>query len=152
MSRDVILRGGLIIDGTGAAPVPGSVVVSDGRITDVGTHEDADAREIIDCTGKIIAPGFIDMHSHSDWVVPQPEHGDVLAPLLEQAITTIVGGNCGCSPAPYLPANRALLPAVGRMLHDRELDYGWGGMGEFLATLDRRGLALNVAQLVGHGT
>src|SRR5438876_810859 len=92
------------------------------------------------------------MHSHSDWVIPQPDHAEVLAPLLEQGITTIVAGNCGCSPAPYLPGNQALLPLVGRMLHDHDLDYGWSGMGSFLAALERRGLALNVAQLVGHGT
>jgi len=76
----------------------------------------------------------------------------VLAPLLEQGITTIVAGNCGCSAAPYLPGNQALLLLVGRMLYDRDIDYGWSGMVSFLAALERRGLALNVAQLVGHGT
>src|SRR5262249_45031360 len=106
----------------------------------------------LDCTRKVIAPGFIDMHSHADWVIPQADHGDTLAPLLEQGITTVVAGNCGCSPAPCLPGNRDLLPLVGRMLHDRDLDYGWDGMSSFLARLEQRGLALNVAQLVGHGT
>src|SRR5207245_9795753 len=85
------------------------------------------------------------------WVTPAPAQAQVLAPLLEPGITTVGGGNCGCSPAPYLPGNQALLPLVGRMLHDHELDYGWSGMGSFLATLERRGLALNVAPLVGRG-
>jgi N-acyl-D-amino-acid deacylase len=152
MAGDVLLRNGLVLDGTGAAAFRGSVLVGDGRILAVGADEDARAARVVDCAGKVIAPGFIDMHSHSDWVIPQAEHGAVLAPLLEQGITTIVGGNCGCSPAPYLPSNARLLPLVGRMLHDRDLDYGWSGMGEFLAALERRGLALNVAQLVGHGT
>ncbi len=92
------------------------------------------------------------MHSHSDWVLPLADHGRVLAPFLEQGVTTMVGGNCGCSPAPFLPGNQKLLPLVGRMLHDHDLDYGWAGMGEFLSALEQRGLALNVAQLVGHGT
>jgi N-acyl-D-aspartate/D-glutamate deacylase len=152
MDCDLALRNGLILDGTGAKGVPGSVLVTDGRIVGVGAEHGATARRIVDCTGKVIAPGFIDMHSHSDWVLPQPDHGTVLAPLLEQGITTLVTGNCGCSPAPYVPGNRALLPLVGRMLHDHDLTYTWEGVGGFLATLERQGLALNVAQLVGHGT
>jgi N-acyl-D-amino-acid deacylase len=152
MDFDLILKDGTILDGTGAVGSNGSVAVRDGRIAAVGNLGAARAATTLDCTGKVIAPGFIDMHSHSDWVIPNADHGAVLAPLLEQGITTIVGGNCGCTPAPFLPGNRTLLPLVGRMLHDHDLDYGWQGMGDFLATLERQGLALNLAQLVGHGT
>ena len=152
MAFDLILEHGTVLDGTGRDGFPASVAIADGRIAAVGVLDDASAARRLDCTGQVIAPGFIDMHSHSDWVIPQPDHAEVLAPLLEQGITTIVAGNCGCSPAPYLPGNQALLPLVGRMLHDHDLDYGWSGMGSFLAALERRGLALNVAQLVGHGT
>ncbi len=152
MAFDLILEHGTVLDGTGRDGFPASVAIADGRIAAVGVLYDASTARRIDCTGQVIAPGFIDMHSHSDWVIPQPDHAEVLAPLLEQGITTVVGGNCGCSPAPYLPGNQALLPLVGRMLHDHDLDYGWSGMGSFLAALERRGLALNVAQLVGHGT
>jgi N-acyl-D-aspartate/D-glutamate deacylase len=67
-----------------------SVGVRDGRIAAVGDLAGATAARSLDCTGRIVAPGFIDMHSHSDWVLPQPNHGDVLAPLLEQGITTLV--------------------------------------------------------------
>src|SRR2546422_4488803 len=152
MAFDLILDHGTVLDGTGRDGFPASVAIADGRIAAVGVLDDASAARRLDCTGQVIAPGFIDMHSHSDWVIPQPDHAEVLAPLLEQGITTIVAGNCGCSPAPYLPGNQALLPLVGRMLHDHDLDYGWSGMGSFLAALEQRGLALNVAQLVGHGT
>src|SRR5512145_649779 len=123
MDCDLVLRNGLILDGSGADGVRGSVLVKDGCIVGVGAEHGAGARRVVDCTGKVIAPGFIDMHSHSDWVLPQPDHGIVLAPLLEQGITTLVTGNCGCSPAPYVPGNRALLPLVGRMLHDHDLTY-----------------------------
>jgi N-acyl-D-amino-acid deacylase len=152
MNFDVILDNGTILDGTGTAATQGSVALSGDRIAAVGDLAGADARTRIDCAGKAIAPGFIDMHSHSDWVIPDAGHGAVLAPLLEQGITTIVAGNCGCTPAPFLSANRNLLPIVGLMLHDHDLDYRWSGMGEFLDLLERQGVALNVAQLVGHGT
>ena len=152
MAFDLILEHGAVLDGSGRDAMQASVGVAAGRIAAIEPAIDAPAARRIDCTGNVIAPGFIDMHSHSDWVIPQPNHADVLAPLLEQGITTIVAGNCGCSPAPYLPGNHALLPLIGRMLHDQDLDYAWSDMASFLAGLERRGLALNVAQLVGHGT
>jgi N-acyl-D-amino-acid deacylase len=152
MTFDLVLEHGTVLDGTGSDGRRTAVGVRGGRIAAIGDLAGAAAARRLDCTGKVIAPGFIDMHSHADWVIPQADHAATLAPLLEQGITTIVAGNCGCSPAPCLPGNRALLPLVGRMLHDQDLDYGWDGMGSFLAGLEQRGLALNVAQLVGHGT
>lgn len=149
---DLLLRDATLYDGTGAPGWRASVAVEGERIAAVGPLAEAEARERIECSGRALAPGFIDMHSHSDWVLPQPDHGRVLRPLLEQGITTLVAGNCGCSPAPRLRTNARLVPLVGRMLHDHELDYGWEGVGEFLALLEQRGVALNVAQLVGHGT
>jgi len=149
---DLILRDGQIADGSGAELASGSVGVRGDRIEAVGDLADATAAREISCAERVIAPGFIDMHSHSDWVLPQPDHGRVLAPLAEQGITTLVGGNCGCSPAPLVAKNERSLPILGRMLHDRDLDYGWSSMGDFLAALEDRGLAMNVAQLVGHGT
>src|SRR2546428_581573 len=100
MAFDLILEHGTVLDGTGRDGFPASVAIADGRIAAVGVLDDASTARRIDCTGQVIAPGFIDMHSHSDWVIPQPDHAEVLAPLLEQGITTVVGGNCGCSPAP----------------------------------------------------
>ncbi len=139
-----------IIDGSGAPAFAGDLRVDDGRITAVGGDLGLAADEVIECQGLCLVPGFIDMHSHSDWVLPQPNHGQVLAPLLEQGITTIVAGNCGSSPAPLLDARR--VSRIGRMLHDDELDYDWSTMGSFLDALSTRGVALNVAQLVGHGS
>ena len=151
MTFDLILRDGEILDGTGAPALAGSVGVTGGRIAAIGDLADAEAARVIDCSGRTIAPGFIDMHSHSDWVLPQAKHGEVLAPLVEQGVTTLVGGNCGSSPAPCCGQNERLLPLLGKLLHDDELDYEWSAMGEFLGALETRGLALNLAQLAGHG-
>ncbi len=139
-----------LADGTGNALAIGDLLVTDDRISAVGDRIDASDAPVIDCRGLVLAPGFIDMHSHSDWVLPQPNHGVTLAPLLEQGITTIVAGNCGSSPAP-LDAHQKV-SRIGAMLHDDALDYDWSSMGSFLDALARRGVALNVAQLVGHGT
>lgn len=149
---DLIVTSATVYDGSGADPYDADIGVRAGRIEAIGDLSTVAAEERIDGTGLALAPGFIDMHSHSDWVLPQPHHGDVLAPLLEQGITTLVGGNCGASPAPIAPGNEGRVRAVGRMLHDEALDYAWTDMASFLALLERNGIALNLAQLVGHGT
>jgi N-acyl-D-amino-acid deacylase len=151
MQFDLILRDGTLLDGTGAEGAAGSVAVADGRIAALGELGDATARSEIDCSGRVIAPGFIDMHSHGDWIMPRADHGAVLSALVEQGITTLVGGNCGFSPAPCLGANRQLLPRLGSMLCDCDLDPRWSSVGEFLQLLGGQGLALNLALLVGHG-
>jgi N-acyl-D-amino-acid deacylase len=149
---DLIIRSATIYDGTGRMPYQADLGVANGRIAAIGDLGETDGAEVVDGSGLALAPGFIDMHSHSDWVLPQAHHGRVLAPLLEQGITTIVGGNCGSSPAPIVPGNTQRVSNVGRMLHDDALAYDWSDMGSFLERLERQGIALNLAQLAGHGT
>jgi N-acyl-D-amino-acid deacylase len=105
---------------------------------------------VIDVGGDVIAPGFVDMHSHSDFALPLDDHGPLLAPFLEQGVTTVVGGNCGLSPAPVEPGGRARLESFASMTIDRPFEWTWRGMGELLDAFDRRRPAVNVAQLVGH--
>ncbi|MFQ5459078.1 MAG: N-acyl-D-amino acid deacylase, partial [Myxococcota bacterium] len=101
MEATLHLQGGLIADGSGRELFPGDVAIDGGRITAViprGTPAPGGriyAREVLDVRGRVVAPGFIDIHSHSDWVLPQRNHGDILKPLLEQGVTTLVTGNCG---------------------------------------------------------
>ena len=98
-----LLRNGLLIDGTGAPPVSGDVLIGGERIADVGIFEPPHADSVVDCTGLAISPGFIDSHSHSDLQVLEARPEKVL-----QGVTTEVVGNCGFSPYPAPPEPRLL--------------------------------------------
>src|SRR5438105_15751156 len=92
-------------DGTGSPWLPGGMGSTSVRIQAVGKLDGAgQARQVIDAQGHIVAPGFIDIHSHSEFLLPVKGHADVLAPFVKQGITTIVSGNCGYAPAPVNPA------------------------------------------------
>ncbi|HVN29741.1 MAG TPA: D-aminoacylase [Candidatus Binataceae bacterium] len=155
MEYDVIIRGGTIVDGSGAPRFQSDLALSGGRIAKLiapaESHEATAAREI-DATGLTIAPGFIDMHSHSDWVLPIPDHVQLLRPFLTQGVTTFVGGNCGFSTAPIKPGRSEMLDASAQMLSERAFQWQWTGVAEFGAHLKRQGLAMNVAHLAGHGS
>ncbi|MGH7246669.1 MAG: amidohydrolase family protein, partial [Pseudomonadota bacterium] len=155
MDYDLLIRNGTIVDGTGGARRRGDVAVKDRRIAavlDPAEGAQASADRMIDATGLIVAPGFIDLHSHSDWIVPIPEHASILKPFLTQGVTTMVGGNCGFAVAPIRFGKTRMLDASGQMLSERKLDWQWNSVAEYGAHLKRQGLALNVAHLAGHGS
>ncbi len=152
MPCDLKLVGGQVIDGTGAPARRADVAVTEGAITAVGELADLEAAVVLDCAGKTIAPGFIDIHSHSDWLLPGANHGDLVEPFIRQGMTTLVGGNCGFSPAPITNVNADAAAEASRLIVDDTLDLRWRSMGEFLDALDGGGVSLNIAQLVGHGT
>jgi N-acyl-D-amino-acid deacylase len=140
------LSGGTIIDGTGAARYPGNVVIEGDRIAEIGPAVQPRGA-IINCMGLAVAPGFIDMHSHSDLVcMSDPQ----LAPKLRQGITTEVLGQDGLSEAPIPPDE---VPMWRRHLSglngDPAVPWDWRSFGEYL---DRcGGAAINMVSLVGHG-
>ena len=160
MAYDLLIKDGTIVDGTGAPAFPGAVAVQDGKIAAViRSAEEADAAAagsstVLDAAGLTVCPGFIDVHSHADWILPLPDHPVILAPLLEQGITTVIGGNCGYSPAPLQPASSHLkqIEEMSEFLSDRPLEFKWDGMHSFLEQLEEDGVALNVTMLAGHGT
>ncbi|MPZ16616.1 MAG: amidohydrolase family protein [Luteitalea sp.] len=92
-SVDILIRGGLVVDGTGRAPFTGDVAVKDGRITEVGQLDATSAETIIDAQGLVVAPGFIDVHTHADRVARTPDAEN----FTRMGVTTIVAGNCGSS-------------------------------------------------------
>jgi N-acyl-D-amino-acid deacylase len=151
MDAELKLVGGQVLDGSGAPAVRADVAVSGGVITAIGDLSGLEAAEVIDCGGKTITPGFIDIHSHSDWLLPSADHGRLLEPFIRQGMTTVVGGNCGFSPAPITDVNRDSVHEASRLMMDGVIDLRWRSMHEFLDTLERGGVSLNIAQLVGHG-
>ena len=146
-----VISGGHVADGTGARLRVADVGISDGRIGAVGDLASADAADRLDVTGRVVAPGFIDIHSHSDFIVPVEEHGEILAPFLAQGITTIVTGNCGYSPAPVNPDTAEELESYTTFLRGPDLPRAWDSFGTYLSFLDEHGVAMNVVPLVAHG-
>jgi N-acyl-D-amino-acid deacylase len=149
---DVLIRNGRVVDGTGKPAYAGDVGIRDGTIAAIGrVPDDAPAGSVIDAAGKVVSPGFVDIHSHSDFVVADADHGRILAPFAAQGITTLVTGNCGYSPAPVNPRTRPELESYTTFLRAGDMPAGWTGFGEYLDYLDGHGLMFNVVPMVAHG-
>ncbi len=146
---DILIRNGLIADGSGSASWIGDVGVKDGRIVDLCKHILDTANETIDAAGKVVAPGFIDLHSHSDlWMVGNPSEGI----KLRQGITTEIFGNCGFSPAPVSKEYIKLLQAYSEPIMGRLADdWSWETYGGYLDMLKRNKLSHNTGGYVGNG-
>ena len=147
MPFDVLIRNGRILDGTGMPWQVRDVGIRRGKIARVGRLYRSKAETIIDAAGKYVSPGFIDIHTHSDV-------GILVEPTCECAVrqgaTTHVIGNCGDSPAPISDEYREL--AVRRFLYYAEAsEWTWSSYAEYLDFVERTGVGVNVAGLVGHG-
>lgn len=141
---DCIVRGGTVVDGTRAPRFDADVGIAGGRIVAVGDLSGRRAAREIDAHGRIVAPGFIDAHTHDDQaLLSQPD----LAFKVSQGVTSVVTGNCGISIAP-LPRGRPL-PAPLNLLDTRD-DQRFAGMADYLDALRQSPPAVNVAALVGH--
>jgi N-acyl-D-amino-acid deacylase len=145
---DLKIEGGAVIDGTGTAGGRADVGIRDGKIVAVGDLSREPAGNRLYAAGKMVAPGFIDMHSHSDWRLWGNRRAES---KIRQGVTTEVVGNCGFSPAPV--SAEFLDDLRGFALYvPKGMDFGWRSVGEYLRAFDADGTALNVIQLVGHGT
>jgi dihydroorotase/N-acyl-D-amino-acid deacylase len=146
---DLILRGGLVVDGTGAPGRRADVGLLGDRILavgDLGAVDDGEAARVIDVTGSVVAPGFIDPHGHSDGSLFVDA---ALLSHLAQGFTTQLSGNCGETLAPITDRGREL---VDLSLRPNDLVARWRSFAEYLDAVDEVALGPNVAFLVGHGT
>ena len=143
---DLLIRGGTVIDGTHAPRFDADVGIVDGRIAAIGDLAHRGALAVLDASGRIVAPGFIDSHAHDDQaLLAQPD----MTFKVSQGVTTVIAGNCGISAAPLAP--ETMLPSPLDLL-----GIGAGsrfdGFRAYFAQLDHTPAAVNVAALVGHST
>ncbi len=151
---DIVIRGGTVVDGSGGAPVEADVAIEAGRITDIGRVA-ARGREEIDARGRIVTPGFVDIHTHYDGQAVWDSH---LAPSAWHGVTTAVMGNCGVGFAPCRAADRdkliELMEGVedipGPILHEG-LDWRWETFPEYLDALDAKPRDIDICALLPHG-
>ncbi|RZL61120.1 MAG: amidohydrolase [Variovorax sp.] len=155
MTYDLKIINGRIIDGTGGPSVHGAVAIQDGRIVAMGDVP-GDARRVLDAQGAVIAPGFVDIHTHYDaqlfwdpFLTISPWHG----------VTTAVIGSCGFGIAPTRPSGRDLILRTLERVEAMSLDALNAGLGEqwpfetfpeYLAAIEARGVAINLGVMIGH--
>jgi N-acyl-D-amino-acid deacylase len=152
---DHVIRGGTVVDGTGAAPFTADVAIRDGRIVAVGSVDEP-ARAEIDADGAIVTPGFLDLHTHYDG---QVTWDDALEPSATNGITTVVLGNCGVGFAPVRPTDHESLIDMMEGVEDipgSALSVGmpwgrWESFGQYLDLIDSRRYATDVAAHIAHG-
>jgi len=153
MECDILIRGGMIFDGTGSEPFKADLAIKDGRIVALGEAAGkSGAAQTIDAGGMAVSPGFIDVHTHADFMLASPQHRDAMEPFVRQGITTVVAGNCGFSPAPINHDHIDDVSAYWDCVLPREgLSWNWNTMAELLDHMEGVPPLVNVAQLVGHG-
>ena len=145
---DLKIEGAQVIDGTGRPGARADVGIMDDRIAAIGDLHREPAGSNLHASGKVVAPGFIDMHSHSDWRLWENRRAES---KVRQGVTTEVVGNCGFSPAPV--SDEFLDDLRGFALHvPAGMDFRWRSVGDYLRAFDANGTAVNVIQLIGHGT
>lgn len=150
--HELTIRGGLVVDGSGREPYPADVGIDAGRITVIGQH--LEGQEVLDADGCVVAPGFIDLHTHYD---PQVLWDPALSPSSQLGVTSVVAGNCGFSIAPCPPALRESMIATLVNVEDMRsatlhagIDWTFETYGEYLQAIAARGTAINFGGYVGH--
>jgi len=153
MAHDIVIRGGNVVDGTGAEPVRADVAIDAGLIAAIG-KVDEEGKQEIDAEGHVVSPGFVDLHTHLDAQIGwDPD----LTPVSWHGVTTALMGNCGVTFAPCKPADRELLAGMMETVEDipkhaimTGLPWTWEDYGGYLDALDELEPGINVAGLVGH--
>lgn len=146
---DVIIKNGTIIDGTGEKMFKADIGIKDEEINKIGELHNEKGEVEIDAEGMYVCPGFIDANNHSDtyWqIFSDPD----LESLIQQGITTIIGGNCGSSLAPLASAKN--IETIQKWASLNKLNINWLSLNEFFEELEKKKTSVNFGTLVGHGT
>src|SRR5206468_6571944 len=141
----LVIKGGTVVDGTGAPGVRADVAIDDGRVTAVGPNLDGD--RVLDAGDHIVAPGFIDIHTHYD---AQVFWDPSFTPSCFHGVTTVVAGNCGFSLAPTRPEHRDLIARTLENVEDMDVEalaagvpWDFSTFAQYLDSVERRGLGIN---------
>jgi len=152
MSAELVIRGGTVVDGTGAPAVRADVAVSGGRIVEIG--EGLSGARVLEADGHVVSPGFIDIHTHYD---AQVFWDPALTPSSWHGVTSVVAGNCGFTIAPCRPEHRELIGRTLQHVEDMDLDTLEAGIPwdfetfpEYLDSVARHGTVLNYGAYIGH--
>jgi N-acyl-D-amino-acid deacylase len=147
MAWSLLVRNGTVIDGSAAPGIVADVAIESDRIAAIGPRLDGEAERVVDAAGLAVAPGFIDIHSHSDFFYEQCPSAES---KVRQGVTTEVVGMCSFSPAPVIPASKSQVENAAGAL-GATLEVRWGSFAEYLEVLGKRELSVNVVHFVGHG-
>ena len=150
---DIILEDARVVDGSGKEPYRADIGIKGDLVESIGDLKEAEAKSRVDTGGRVVCPGFVDVHSHADLTMFREDAAELLQPLVRQGITTFVGGNCGMSLAPVTDENREGLKTYLEVFTQMDFDTAiqWKSMGEFMDRMEERGLLLNMALLIPHG-
>lgn len=148
---DLLLKGGLLVDGTGEPPRSAHLLIRAGKIARISERPIRMTGLTMDCTGLVIAPGFIDAHSHLDAIALPRTHDELKPPLAAQGLTTAIGGACGIAAAGFREKTgfRSQMEAADQ--HGLPAPQ-WETVTELFDKLDSSGTAANIAILAGHGS
>ena len=153
MSCDLVIRDGLIVDGTGSEPFYGDIAIQNETIAEIGKAS-GKAKQEIDAEGALVTPGFIDLHTHFD---AQAGWDPALTPISWHGVTTALIGNCGVTFAPCKPKDQKFLANMMESIEDipeqailNGLSWKWESYGEYLDEIEKLNPAINLAGLVGH--
>ena len=153
MKYDLLIKNGTVVDGSGAPSFAGNVAVSDGKVVAVG-EVSGKARDVVDAEGRLVTPGFVDIHTHLD---AQITWDPIASSSCWHGVSSIVMGNCGVTFAPCKPEDRDYLARLMVSVEDvpaktisAGMPWTWETYGEYLQSLDNLPKGVNVGGLVGH--
>jgi N-acyl-D-aspartate/D-glutamate deacylase len=158
---DLTITGGTVVDGTGDKPVKADIGIKDGKIVEVRRRDgdaaglQGDAAQTIDATGRIVTPGFVDIHTHYDG---QVSWDGLLEPSSMHGVTTVIGGNCGVGFAPVQPGREQWLIELMEGVEDipgtalsEGITWGWESFPEYLDVIEKQSLAVDFGTQIAHG-